>query len=1364
MDFNKYNKYIGWAIFAVSLIVYFMTMERSVSLWDCGEYIATSNKLEVGHPPGAPLFMMINRLASAFVPATSVALVVNAVSAISSAFTILFLFWTTTFIGYKLAESKVNLLGKKNADDSGEKKPLSEGQLWAVLGSGLIAALVYTFTDSFWFNAVEAEVYAMSSFFTAITFWAIYRWEKDVDKHKEGILKRNPDYWLVLIMFMIGLSIGVHLLNLLAFPAIAFVYYFKKFEKTDIKGFLLTGVVALVGLLIIQYVVIPKTPDIASGVEIYFVNSLGLPFGSGTIFFALMLIGAITFGLIYSRKRNWVNVNTGLLSLAVLYIGYSCFTMITIRSNANPPIDENNPENLVKLVQYLNREQYGDRPLFSGPQFNSVTGNAEDYGDKSSVYDKLFVVISNGKEIEGFRTKERAEQYIKENDELKGSTIEQKYYETENREKSVPVYQDGHTVLFPRMYSSDEKHIDEYKDWSDYPANPEMEEGRDFVVANYGPGRQENVYLPTAGENLRFFTQYQLNHMFFRYFMWNFSGRQNDDHNQRGDLTIGNWQTGLNFIDTELIGDQSGLPEHRASNYANNKYYLLPLILGLLGLFYHLFKNWKDWFVVLLLFLFTGVLIVFYLNQKPLEPRERDYAYAAAFYTFSIWIGLSVYAIYDLARSVDWKGLARIMVYPLGAGVFFLVVEIANSNSHALSYSVLYMSLVVAALVSLFMLLKNYLKKDSQMAMAITGLLLVVPLLMAVQNWDDHDRSGRYTPREMAKNYLRACDDQALIFTNGDNDTFPLWYVQEVEEYRTDVRIVNLSLANTDWYIDQMKRKAYDSEPLPISFEEHQFRQGGQLDVAYYPNQIVNIYLNAYQNEAQGGPAVSPDLQKAILEIAKYSPSYLKQMMQYDANGAITVPNAIRNAYNKNMDKPNRTYKLVDVLDKLKRGDWVFPHPNLRGREISYIPVVSYSVPVDKRKIIEAGIVPADKEDQIVDEIVFTTGRGHLLKADLLILELIARSDWDRPIYFAATQGKRVYLGLHDWFQLEGLVYRLVPVKSNSPYARFNIFGNVHTDKMYAAAVDNSDYDGKVAVKESWDWGNFNGDGIYADYYNRRPVSNFRLQYYALASALITEEKYEKALKTLDKSLEEFPDHKIPFDSYLSYYVQAYHNAANGLDEAGKADLASKARASATMITDQLAKYYKEDMTYFTNFRWNQFASRESADDVAYQIYQGFIVLDDLINFNKLNSDTTASSAMVTKLQSLRNANQTTFMNKLSSDYAYIQENYEDEALIEALRQMLVDNELYTNLLEMFLNSSFEKLRIQMAEMGTDMSQEEMSNVMQSLSGDAAKMYAPHTAIYLHIRQKAQQQAESQDPSAQQRGRSLLQLMQQFGL
>ena len=702
--YSLINNIMGWVVFLIASIVYLITAEPTASWWDCGEYIATAYKLQVGHPPGAPTFQLLGRIFSLFAggDVTKVAYMVNALSAICSAFTILFLFWTIT------------MLAKKAIAKTSE---ITTAQSIAILGSGLIGALAYTFSDTFWYSAVEGEVYAMSSCFTALVFWVILKWEANSDD-------THNLRWIVLIAFLIGISIGVHLLNLLAIPAMAYVWYFKKYPKTTKKGFILAGLLSFVIVGFVLYFVVPMIVNLAGKFEVFFINSIGLPFNSGTIIFFILVIGFIAWGLNWTRKKGKPIFNTVILCFLFLLIGYSTFIILVIRANSNTPINENAPKDAVALLTYLNREQYGDTPLLSGQYYTA----------------------------QAIEQKDGSPKYIKD-------TVNNQYIAVKSGGKLV--YDPNHTTVFPRMYSQDEgrKHITYYKYWS-------------------GVGGDRK---PTFAENLKYFFRYQVNHMYWRYFMWNFSGRQNDiqgfglnhspldqESNGTKDLLNGNWITGIGFIDAMRLGPQSDLPAHLANNKGRNAYYLLPLLLGIIGLIYHYKKDKKDAFIVFLLFFMTGLAIVLYLNQPPQQPRERDYAYAGSFYAFSIWIGLGVLGIYEWLKKIKIQ--------------------------------------------------------ENIKAIGVTAVCLVaVPVLMATENWDDHDRSGRYMAREFARNYLESCEKNAILITFGDNDTFPLWYIQEVEGVRPDIRILNFTLSGMHWYVEQLYNKVYDSEKCPFTLTKNYY-------------------------------------------------------------------------------------------------------------------------------------------------------------------------------------------------------------------------------------------------------------------------------------------------------------------------------------------------------------------------------------------------------------------------------------------------------------------------------------------------------------------------------------------------------------
>jgi hypothetical protein len=716
--YKFYNTVVGWFIFLVAAVVYLMTIEPTASFWDCGEFITTAFTLQVGHPPGAPLFMIMGRIFTMFAGNTSqVAIMVNIMSALASAFTIVFLFWTITHLARRIITT--------NADE------LTLPQLIAVLGAGAVGALAYTFSDTFWFSAVEGEVYGTSSLFTALVFWCILKWENEADE-------KYANRWIVLISYLIGLSIGVHLLNLLAIPAIVLVYYFRKYSTTR-NGVIIALAISMFLVALVMFVLIPGIVIMAQWFELIFVNGFGAPYNTGSVIYILLLISGIVWGLKYTVRKKMVLVNTALLGLTVLIIGYSSYAMIVIRSSANTPMDQNNPDNAFSLLSYLNREQYGSKPLFYGQYYNAPLSSENSYTKGSANY-----IERNGK------------------------------YEIADYKQS-PNYDSRFMTIFPRMFSPSPDHIKEYQSWANIKGTP--------ITVTNREGEPERLIKPTFTENLTFFFSYQINWMYWRYFMWNFSGRQNDIQGN-GDILNGNWITGFNFLDSIRLGDQDHLPTALANNRGKNKYYMLPLILGLLGLFYQFNsgdKGKKDFWVVMSLFIMTGLAILIYLNQEPLQPRERDYAYAGSFYAFAIWIGFGVLAIYEMLKKVSPAKISAIA--------------------------------------------------------ATTVSLIAVPCLMANQNWDDHDRSNRYTARDFGSNYLQTCAPNAIIFTNGDNDTFPLWYAQMVEGIRTDVRVCNLSYFQTDWYVDQMKTKAYDSDPLPIKFEHNQYVQGTR-DVVYVLDQI----------------------------------------------------------------------------------------------------------------------------------------------------------------------------------------------------------------------------------------------------------------------------------------------------------------------------------------------------------------------------------------------------------------------------------------------------------------------------------------------------------------------------------------------
>ena len=966
-SYKKINNILGWAVFLIASVVYILTSEPTMSFWDCGEYISTAFKLEVGHPPGAPLFQLIGRFFSlfAFGDLTHVARMVNTMSALASGFTILFLFWTITMIAKKM------IVGKGEMTDQ---------KMWTIISAALVGSLAYTFTDSFWFSAVEGEVYAMSSFFTAIVVWAIFKWEEHADE-------KHAYRWLILIAYLMGLSIGVHLLNLLAIPAITFVYYFKKYPNPGWKGMTLTSVLSILILAVVMYVIIPWIIKMAGLFELFFINSIGLPFNSGTIIYFLLLIGIIIWGLWYTRKKVKPVWNAIILAFTFIVIGYSSFLVLVIRSNADTPIDENNPENAMYLLAYLNREQYGDWPLVKGQYYNAPV---VDRTDGNPVYVK--------------------------------DTRSGKYIITDKREKVIPVYDPRFTTIFPRMWDQSEPRLaEEYIRWGHVKGIP--------VELQYGE-KSETRNVPTFSENLAFFWNYQLVHMYYRYFMWNFAGKQNDIQGM-GNKLDGNWKSGIKFIDQARLGPQD-IPESRKSK-GDNSFYFLPLLLGLIGIYFTIRNDKQSAWVIFLLFLMTGIAIVLYLNSHSPQPRERDYSFAGSFYAFAIWIGMGIVQLERWLSSFTGKNIATILSVVFGMGVVSL---------------------------------------------------------MAQQGWDDHDRSNRYTSLAIAENYLNSCAPDAILFANGDNDTFPLWYAQEVEGIRTDVRVVNLSLLNTEWYIDQMKRKAYNSDPVPFSLTKDKYRQGNH-DVTYLIEDegIKNTYVDV----------------KALFGILGQDDSKLKM-----------------------------NTSQIGMID--------------------YFPTKKFMVTYDSARLMKTGSISPKMANRL-DTIRWEVKGQAIEKNNLMIMDLLATNNWKRPVYFVMTTGADAYIGLEKYFHLEGLAYRLLPVKANLTEGQI---GEVNTDVMY----DN--------LMNRFQWGNMNKPGVYIDETNSRMVMNMRGLFGRLADALIREGKPDAARKVLDRCFEVMPESVVPYDFFTVPLINGYYRAGE------------TARANA--IAEKLNKNVTDDLVYFFSF------------------------------------------------------------------------------------------------------------------------------------------------------------------------------------
>jgi len=1040
-QFRRYNLLFGWGTFLISLIVYLLTMEPTASFWDCGEFIATAYKMEVGHPPGAPFFMVLGRFFTLFAggDVTKIALTMNVLSATASAFTILFLFWTLTH------------LVKKFYNEESLQSPIAKVSIFA---SALVGSLAYTFSDSFWFSAVESEVYSTSSLFTAVVFWAILKWENVADEP-------GSNRWLILIAYLIGLSIGVHLLNLLAIPAILLVYYLRKYNPT-VKG-IIAALGVSVGILgAVYYILIPGLTAIAGKFELIFVNGMGLPFNTGVVIYALLLFGAMIFGIYYTHQKGKVLWNTIILSLFVIVVGYSSYAVIVIRSAANTPLDESNPDTVFSLLSYLNREQYGDNPLVYGAFFNARPNAVED--GKPSYY--------------------------------KG---EDKYYKVnKSREYEYPSESKG---LFPRMWSSQDKHVNEYLYWGgmseadlfdirrDEQGNPVQNQ-----LGGYSYDRGRPIAYPSMGQNLRFFFRYQVGYMYLRYFMWNFAGRQNDIQGH-GELTKGNWISGIRFIDQARLGSQTNQPAMIADNKANNKYFMFPLLLGLLGAWYHYKKNKGDFWVVGLLYLLTGLAIVVYLNQYPLQPRERDYAYAGSFYAFALWIGIGVAALIDLAGK----------------------------------------------------------KRKSLLTAGAMGLisLILVPGIMAKENWDDHDRSGRYTAPAFARNFLNSCLPGGIMFTNGDNDTFPLWYVQEVEGYRTDVRIVNLSYLTADWYIEQMKQRFYDSEALPISMTREQYQQGNR-DYAYLVNNAGVLIKEKYEVNKETYESQVMDVYEQSLQILENS--LLPQNHKNDYQAILSLRD--------NMDPLRfygylRTFNTQEIADRIQldlaaiqtqssRMDAIIrsidadyaplkeafafmltEDPRFRNGQY-FIPANKFVIPADSASMPE-WVVPEAFETNRVDQVSFSLSETVLYKNLLTVMDMMANNDWERPIYFSTTVSSDNYLNLDDYFIREGLALRVAPVQAGNP----RYLGAVITDDLY------------TKLMEEFDWGGIDTEGIYMDENNLRMTIHYRYAFSVLAGSLAEEGKMDSAKAVLDECMQHMPEETVPYNAGITPMIQGYFSVGD---------------------------------------------------------------------------------------------------------------------------------------------------------------------------------------------------------------------------
>ena len=1066
-QYKLVNNVLGWLTFFVAAFVYCSTIEPTASFWDCPEFITTGYKLEVGHPPGAPFFMLTANLFSQFASDPSqVARMVNTMSALLSATTILFLFWSITHLARKLILK--------------DWSEMTLGKLIAIQASGLVGALIYTFSDTFWFSAVEGEVYAYSSAFTAIVFWLILKWEDHADEP-------HSDRWLVLIAYMTGLSIGVHLLNLLCLPAIVLVYCYRRFPHIELKGSLLALVGSFVLVAAVLYGVVPGIITVAGWFELLFVNTLGCPFNTGEIIYIVLLVAiviwaiyesyvdksfkrqnisfvlsvgmlgipfrgmtwgaailglvilaAIYFGLNYRKKigKELVPVvtarfkNTALLCMLMLMIGYSSYAVIVIRSAANPPMDQNSPEDVFTLGSYLSRDQYGDSPLLYGQAYTSQVAYDVD-GNMCVPKHKEGAAI--------WQRKEKASEGEKDS-----------YFVVSHKDKLIY----AQNMVFPRMHSS--AHAGAYENWMG------------GIEGNQVPydrcGEPVMVKMPTQMENIRFFLSYQCNFMYWRYFMWNFAGRQNDIQGN-GEPEHGNWITGISFIDDWMLGDQSKMPAELKANKGHNVFYCLPLLLGLIGLFWQAWRGQRgirQFWVVFFLFFMTGLAIVLYLNQTPQQPRERDYAYAGSFYAYAIWCGLGVLAIYDM--------------------------------------------------------LKKKLKGNDVAVAGVVGVAcLLVPIQMASQTWDDHDRSGRYTCRDFGQNYLMTLQDKGnpIIFTNGDNDTFPLWYNQETEGVRTDARVCNLSYLQTDWYIDQMKRPAYDSPSVPITWPRIDFCSG------------TNDYIE-----------VRPAMKQQLLDFYR------------------EYPKEARAAFG---DEP---FEVKNIMKY-----WVRSKDN----DTHVIPTDTLYITIDKEAVRRSGMMMAG--DTIPDRMVISlAGKRAIYKNDMMMLEMLAQCNWERPLYVATTVGSDNYMNLGDNFVQEGLAYRITPFNTKAPGAK-----NFDTEKVYNN------------VMNRFKWGGLDKPGLYIDETVMRMCYTHRHLLAQLAMQLIAEGQNAKAEKVLRKAEKVLPEYNVPYT-----FMSGAADMARAYALIGK-------KADAARILNKVWADAKSYADYYLQLTGSRFMM--SQNDVLRQLY-----------------------------------------------------------------------------------------------------------------------------------------------------------------
>ncbi|MBL6669150.1 MAG: DUF2723 domain-containing protein [Flavobacteriaceae bacterium] len=1017
--YQFWNNLIGWTLFGLALLTFGSTVEPTASYWDCAEYIATSAKLQVGHPPGAPFFQMMGAFFASFASSTEkIALMVNYMSVFSSAFTILFLFWTLTLILRKIPSfSGLESLSQKIG----------------FFGSAAVGALAFCFSDSFWFNAVEAEVYAMAMFLLALLFWMGLRWESEMNTPR-------GDRWLLLMAFVIGLCFGVHFMALLTIPSLGMLYYFKNANKITFKGFIIANLLSVAVLLFIFKMLLPLTLAFFGNAEVFFVNTFGLPFNSGTLIAALVFISFFYFSLRYTKKKNWVNINTGILCVLFVLLGFSSWIMIPIRANANTVINENSPSDARLLLAYYNLEQYPDTHLFYGPMFSDVyAGQDPDipFIDDKPKYERDLTtgkyIIVNYWEDARYNTHQDHKGFLPR---LHNAEYAANYMNfTGPLTFSIdPAY---------RSISQLQERVSQFRQ----EAAEGLLTGRDYdeffkTYANYLV-----IEKPSFWSNLQFMFEFQMGYMYWRYLMWNFTGRQNDKQGNY-DVLNGNWISGVPFIDDMRLGNQNEIDEDAKNNKARNTYFFLPFLLGLVGLYFLYEQDPKRFWVLLLLFLFTGLALKVYLNERPFEPRERDYALVGSFYVFALWIGLGARALLHKIQQIKLPALFQ----SIALGLCFLAV----------------------------------------------------PLLMAYQNWDDHDRSERFTAQSIARSYLQSIqeDSGAMIFSIGDNDTFALWYAQEIEGFRTDVRTINTSLLATDWYIDQMKRKTYESEPIPSQLTHPLYAYGVRDYIRYQPL----------------ADSLRWDIKDFVNWVASDHPR-----------------TKIKNLLISSGEDPNQ-------LPKSQQESVFYPTNKIR-------------VPVNKKNVLESGLVAAKDADKIVPFIDIELPESGITKNQLMMLDILANNDWKRPLYFTGgSYAESEYIWMKNYLQLDGLVYKLVPIRSelgkNNPY----LMGRIDSENMYN-------------IVTQWEWGNAESPDIYHDPETRKNSISFRSNLARLAEKLINENKFDKAEKIIDLALEKMPVDYFGYYSLLVPFLDGYYR------------IGKKEKAQSLFM--DLSRKYKSKMRYF---------------------------------------------------------------------------------------------------------------------------------------------------------------------------------------